>query len=294
MATHLNLLLGGLFYSATLFLVACGLQLIFGVQKIVNLTCGSFYALGAYFGITVAGLVLPLGWPPQLVLLALVVGGAAAGLVAIPLERLLRPVYRRDPSYQLLLTFGLLLMFQDVFRFFWGATPRTIDGSLYAAFGFVDLQGSRVAVYNLIVIAASAFIAMALWAFLQRTRLGRIVRATAENRQMTEAMGVNTSRIFTAVFAIGCMLGTLGGALVAPTTAASLEMSAELVVAAFAVVVIGGLGSMFGALAGAVIVGLMKIAGLIFYPEAEVLAIYLVVLAVLLFKPEGLLGRKTA
>ena len=117
MATHLNLLLGGLFYSATLFLVACGLQLIFGVQKIVNLTCGSFYALGAYFGITVAGLVLPLGWPPQLVLLALVVGGAAAGLVAIPLERLLRPVYRRDPSYQLLLTFGLLLMFQDVFRF---------------------------------------------------------------------------------------------------------------------------------------------------------------------------------
>lgn len=294
MGTYLTLLLGGLFYSATLFLVACGLQLVFGVQKIINLTCGSFYALGAYFGITVANALLSLGVSPPFALPLAVLGGAAAGLVAIPLERLLRPVYRRNESYQLLLTFGLLLMFQDVFRYFWGATPRTLDGALYAAYGSIEVLGGRLAIYNLIVIAASGLIALGLWAFLNRTRTGRIVRATAENRQMAEAMGIDTARIYAAVFAIGCMLGTLGGALVVPTAAASLDMAAELVVAAFAVVVIGGLGSMFGALAGAVVVGLMKIASLMIYPEAEVLAIYVVVVAILLLEPEGLFGRRLA
>ena len=262
----------------------------FGVQKIVNLACGSFYALGAYFGITAVGAAVGLGLPPLLFLPVLILAGLLIGLVGLPIERLLSVVYRRDESYQLLLTFGLLLMFQDVFRFVWGATPRTMDG-VYMAYGTAEILGTRVPAYNLLVIAASLVVAAALGLFLQRTKTGRIVRATAENRDMAEGLGVNASRIFALVFTVGCMLGTVGGALVVPSSAASLEMAVELVVESFAVVVIGGLGSMRGALVGALIVGLMRGAAISFMPEMELLSIYIVVVAVLILRPAGLFGK---
>jgi branched-chain amino acid transport system permease protein len=205
----------------------------------------------------------------------------------------LRAVYRRDESYQLLITFGLLLMFQDVFRFTWGATPRTMDNA-YLVYGVADILGVRVPTYNLLVIAASISIAITLGLFLQRTRTGRIVRATAENRDMAEGLGVNVSKIFALVFTVGCMLGTVGGALVVPSSAASLEMAVELVVEAFAVVVIGGLGSMSGALVGALIVGLMRAVSIAVMPEMELLSVYLVVVAILILKPAGLFGKVTA
>lgn len=285
-----DIVLGGAFHAAILFLVAAGLQLVFGVQKIVNLACGSFYALGAYFGITAVGAAVGLGLPPLLFLPVLILAGLLIGLVGLPIERLLSVVYRRDESYQLLLTFGLLLMFQDIFRFVWGATPRTMDG-VYMAYGTADILGARVPAYNLLVIFASLAIAAALGLFLQRTKTGRIVRATAENRDMAEGLGVNASRIFALVFTVGCMLGTVGGALVVPSSAASLEMAVELVVESFAVVVIGGLGSMRGALVGALIVGLMRAAAIAFMPEMELLSIYVVVVAVLILRPAGLFGK---
>lgn len=285
-----DIVLGGAFHAAILFLVAAGLQLVFGVQKIVNLACGSFYALGAYFGITAVGAAVGLGLPPLLFLPVLILAGLLIGLVGLPIERLLSVVYRRDESYQLLLTFGLLLMFQDVFRFIWGATPRTMDG-VYMAYGTAEILGARVPAYNLLVIVASLVVAAALGLFLQRTKTGRIVRATAENRDMAEGLGVNASRIFALVFTVGCMLGTVGGALVVPSSAASLEMAVELVVESFAVVVIGGLGSMRGALVGALIVGLMRAAAITFMPEMELLSIYIVVVAVLILRPAGLFGK---
>lgn len=285
-----DIVLGGAFHAAILFLVAAGLQLVFGVQKIVNLACGSFYALGAYFGITAVGAAVGLGLPPLLFLPVLILAGLLIGLVGLPIERLLSVVYRRDESYQLLLTFGLLLMFQDVFRFVWGATPRTMDG-VYMAYGTAEILGTRVPAYNLLVITASLVVAAALGLFLQRTKTGRIVRATAENRDMAEGLGVNASRIFALVFTVGCMLGTVGGALVVPSSAASLEMAVELVVESFAVVVIGGLGSMRGALVGALIVGLMRGAAISFMPEMELLSIYIVVVAVLILRPAGLFGK---
>ena len=285
-----DIVLGGAFHAAILFLVAAGLQLVFGVQKIVNLACGSFYALGAYFGITAVGAAVGLGLPPLLFLPVLILAGLLIGLVGLPIERLLSVVYRRDESYQLLLTFGLLLMFQDVFRFIWGATPRTMDG-VYMAYGTAEILGTRVPAYNLLVITASLVVAAALGLFLQRTKTGRIVRATAENRDMAEGLGVNASRIFALVFTVGCMLGTVGGALVVPSSAASLEMAVELVVESFAVVVIGGLGSMRGALVGALIVGLMRGAAISFMPEMELLSIYIVVVAVLILRPAGLFGK---
>lgn len=293
MTGFIDIVLGGTFHAAILFLVAAGLQLVFGVQKIVNLACGSFYALGAYFGITAVAVAVKLGLPPVMFFPVLILAGLAIGLVGLPIERVLRTVYRRDESYQLLITFGFLLMFQDVFRFTWGATPRTMD-NVYMAYGVADIFGVRVPTYNLLVIAASIAIALALGMFLQRTRIGRIVRATAENRDMAEGLGVNASKIFALVFTVGCMLGTVGGALVVPSSAASLDMAVELVVEAFAVVVIGGLGSMRGALVGALIVGLMRAASIAIMPEMELLSVYLVVVAILILRPAGLFGKATA
>jgi branched-chain amino acid transport system permease protein len=293
MTELVDVVLGGTFHAAVLFLVAAGLQLVFGVQKIVNLACGSFYALGAYFGITAVGLALKLGMPPLLFFPVLIVAGLAIGLVGLPIERVLRTIYRRDESYQLLITFGFLLMFQDVFRFLWGATPRSMD-NVYMAYGTAHVWGVRVPTYNLLVIAASLVIAAGLGLFLERTKTGRIVRATAENRDMAEGLGVNASKIFSLVFTVGCMLGTVGGALVVPSSAASLDMAVELVVEAFAVVVIGGLGSMRGALVGALIVGLMRAASISLMPELEMLSVYLVVVVVLVARPAGLFGKATA
>ena len=289
----IDVILGGAFHAAVLFLVAAGLQLVFGVQKIINLACGSFYALGAYFGITAVGVAMSFGLPAATFFPVLIVAGLLIGLIGFPIERVLRAVYRRDESYQLLITFGLLLMFQDVFRFTWGATPRTMDNA-YLVYGVADILGVRVPTYNLLVIAASIGIAITLGLFLQRTRTGRIVRATAENRDMAEGLGVNVSKIFALVFTVGCMLGTVGGALVVPSSAASLEMAVELVVEAFAVVVIGGLGSMSGALVGALIVGLMRAVSIAVMPEMELLSVYLVVVAILILKPAGLFGKVTA
>jgi len=290
MVAFANILIGGLFHAAVLFLVAAGLQLVFGVQKIVNLACGSFYALGAYFGITFIGYVMAAGLSPWLIMPGLVVAGIALGFIGPPIERLLRSVYSRDESFQLLLTFALVLIFQDVFRFVWGSNPRSLD-SAYLIYGVINAREFSVPVYNLLVIAAAIATAAGLGAFLQRTNYGRILRATAENRAMAEALGVDVRRVYAVVFTVGVVLGTTAGALVVPTAAASLDMAIDFVIEAFAVVVIGGLGSMRGALVGALIVGLIRAYAIVLYPEAEVLAIYLIVIAVLLLRPAGLFGR---
>ena len=290
MSGFANILLGGIFHAAVLFLVAAGLQLVFGVQKIVNLACGSFYALGAYFGITFLTTALHAGMPSWLMLPALLVAGMLMAIVAPPIERLLRTVYDRDESFQLLLTFALLLMFQDVIRFIWGANPQSLD-NVYLVYGKVTAGDLSVPVYNLLVIAAAFGTAVGIGQLLQRTNYGRLLRATAENRAMAEALGVDVGRVYAVVFTLGTMLGTIGGALVVPTAAASLDMSVEVVIEAFAVVVIGGLGSMAGALVGAMLVGLIRAVSLVVYPEFEILAIYLIVIGVLLFRPTGLLGK---
>jgi len=285
-----DILIGGVFHAAVLFLVAAGLQLVFGVQKIVNLACGSFYALGAYFGISAVKWAIAAGTPVGLFLPVLILSGIALGVIGPFIEALLRTVYHRDESFQLLLTFALVLMFQDVLRFFWGANPQEL-GNLSMGYGKLAVGAVQVPTYNVLVILASILIAIGIGALLQRTRYGRILRATAENREMSQALGVNVRWMYSIVFTLGTILGTVGGALVVPTAAASLDMPVELVVEAFAVVVIGGLGSMRGALIGALIVGLLRALAIRYYAELEMLAIYLVVIAVLIARPMGLHGK---
>jgi branched-chain amino acid transport system permease protein len=236
---------------------------------------------------------LAVGWPAPLFLPVLLAAGLALAVIGPVIERLLRPIYDRDESFQLLLTFALVLMFEDVIRFVWGTAPHQL-GNVYLVYGQVRVGALTVPTYNLIVIACGAAIAIGMGWLLARTRFGRIVRATAENREMAEAMGVDMARVYTRVFTLGVALGTVGGALVIPATAAVNEMGIELIVEAFAVVVIGGLGSMRGAFAGALVVGVVKAVAIATWPEVEMLAIYVIVIAVLALRPAGLFARATA
>jgi branched-chain amino acid transport system permease protein len=281
MTNVVNILMGGVFHASILFLVAAGLQVVFGVQKVFNLACGSFYALGAYFGVSAVQWYAGAGGPPALFVVALIAAGLLIGLTGVVVERgLLSFVYERDETFQLLLTFAVVLMMEDLIRMTWGTAPVSTSG-LYP-------------VYNLVVIAASLVIALGIGWLLTRTAFGRIIRATADNREMAEALGVDMRRVYAKVFTLGTTLGTLGGALVIPATAAMSEMGVELIVEAFAVVVIGGLGSMRGALVGALIVGLLRALAISWYPALEMLIIYLIVITVLVFRPRGLFGGATA
>lgn len=293
MSSFLNVVMAGVFQAAVLFLVAAGLQLIFGVQRIFNLACGVIYALGAYVGVTVTTWALANGLSVYLFPAVLVLAGLVIGLIGIPMERLMRTIYKRPESFQLLLTFAVMLIIQDALRFFWGADPQQLE-NVSMVFGTLSLLGAEMPTYNAMVIAAAILLAAGMAYFLGRTSAGKILRATAESWEVSAAMGVNVTRMYVLVFTLGTMLSTIGGALVIPTAAASLEMGVALVVEAFAVVVIGGLGSMKGALVGALVVGLVRSAALVFYPEAEILAIYVIVLGVLIWKPSGLYGRVAA
>src|SRR5437899_3578769 len=291
MTAHVvNVVLSGVFHASILFLVSAGLQVVFGVQKIFNLACGSFYALGAYVGVSAVGWYAGAGGPPALFIVPLALAGLAVGAVGVVVERgLLSFVYDRDETFQLLLTFAVVLMMEDAIRLTWGTAPRSTAG-LYLAYGQVRLLGATVPVYNLVVIGASLAIALAIGWLLTRTAFGRIMRATADNREMAEALGVDMRRVSAKVFTLGAALGTLGGALVIPATAAMSEMGIELIVEAFAVVVIGGLGSMRGAFVGALAVGILRSIAISVYPELEMLLIYFIVIVVLVLRPRGLFG----
>jgi branched-chain amino acid transport system permease protein len=181
-------------------------------------------------------------------------------------------------------------MIEDVIRLIWGTSIHQTSKSVYVMMGKIKFLGATIPVYNLIVIAASLAIAGGMGYIIGRTRFGRIMRATAANSEMSQAIGININTLYVKVFTLGTVLGTIGGALVVPTIAAVPAMALDLIVVAFAVVVIGGLGSMKGAFVGALLTGILKSISIAVYPELEMLLIYLIVILVLVFKPQGLYG----
>jgi branched-chain amino acid transport system permease protein len=205
---------------------------------------------------------------------------------------MLKFIYGRDVHFQLLLTFALVLIMEDLIRMTWGSSPQSTKG-LYLVYGQLDLFGAIIPVYNLVVIFTSLVIAALIGFMLYRTKFGKIIRASAESSEMSEALGINMKSVNLKVFTLGTVLGTLGGALVIPAISAMPDMGVELIVLAFAVVVIGGLGSMKGAFVGALVVGVLKSITISFYPELEIFVIYLIVIGVLVYKPQGLFGRGT-
>jgi branched-chain amino acid transport system permease protein len=283
-------LLNSLLYASVLFLIAGGLSLIYGVMRIVNLAHGNLYAFGAYVAAWAAGLVIagmPAGWG-YLVLGAGPVAAAALGAVLEP--TLLRPLYRRAEEYQLLITFGLLLILEDVMRLVWGPYPLSVS-ALFEALGSLPIGEAIYPGYNLAVIVVGGLAAAGLWAFVYRTQFGVVLRATSQNMRMASALGVNVNRVYVQAFTLGCFMAGLGGAIVVPQQGAVLGMGPDALILAFVVVVIGGLGSLEGALVGALMVGIVREAGITFFPEIELAVLYLMAAIVLLVRPAGLFGR---
>ena len=282
--------LNSLFYASILFLIACGLTLVYGVMRIVNMAHGNLYALGAYVAAWSVGLVAG-SVPPAALFLLLLVGAAAAALAGAILEpTMLRPLYRRAEEYQLLITFGLLLILEDLLRLVWGPYPLTAS-ALSDALGSVTILGATYPGYNLFVIVIGAVSAAGLRAFVYKTRFGIMLRATSQDMRMAAALGVNVKRVYVQAFAIGCFMAGLGGAVVMPISGAVLGMGVEALILAFVVVVIGGLGSLEGALAGALIVGALRTLGITYFAEVELAVLYLIAAIVLFVRPAGLFGR---
>ena len=284
-------LLNSLLYASVLFLIAGGLSLIYGVMRIVNLAHGNLYAVGAYATAWAVSRVLGSGEPSLMLYLLLPVGAvAAAALGAILEPTLLRPLYKRAEEYQLLITFGLLLILEDLLRFVWGPYPLSAS-SLFEALGSLSIGEFIYPTYNLAVIVVCGIAAAALWAFIYKTRFGVILRATSQNMRMASAIGVNVNRVYVQAFTIGCFMAGLGGAVIVPSQGAVLGMGVDALILAFVVVVVGGLGSLEGALVGALIVGLVREAGIALFPEIELAVLYLIAAIVLLVRPAGLFGR---
>jgi branched-chain amino acid transport system permease protein len=287
--------LNSFFYAAVLFLIASGLSLIYGVMRIVNLTHGTLYALGAYVSAWAVGGAVGHAVGGSLglagLLLLLPVGALAVAAVGAVLEpTLLRPLYRRPEEYLLLITFGLLMILEDVIKFLFGGNPLTA-GSIMDHMGSIRIAQLIYPVYNLFVIALGLVAAVFLWWFIYRTRFGVMLRATSQDRRMAGALGLDVSKVYIQAFALGCFIAGLGGAIVVPSQAAVLGMGVDALILAFVVVVIGGLGSLEGALVGAILVSFVRTAGIQFFPEIELAVLYLIAAAVLLIRPTGLFGK---
>ena len=288
-------ILNSIFYAAVLFLISAGLSLIYGVMRIVNLAHGTFYALGAYVSAWAVGTAFGAGatglWTLAGQLLLLPIGAIAIALVGAVIEpTLLRPLYRRPEEYILLITFGLLMILEDVMKLLFGGTPLSA-GSIMDSMGSLRIGSLFYPTYNVVVILVGILAAFGLWWFIYRTRFGIILRATSQDRRMASALGLNVSLVYVSAFAIGCFMAGLGGAIIVPTQTAVLGMGIDALVLAFVVVVIGGLGSLQGALVGALIVSFVRTAGIQFFPEVELAVLYLIAAAVLLVRPTGLFGR---
>jgi branched-subunit amino acid ABC-type transport system permease component len=277
-------ILNGLSYGVLLFLLSVGLTLIFGMLDVVNLAHGSFYMLGAYAGL---GLIATSGnfWL-ALVGAPLVVGGIGAFV-----ERsCLRPLYRRSPLDQVLLTFGFIYLFEDLVKWMWGGRIRSIPGPAIFS-GSVTLFGATVPSYRLFVIVFGLLVAAALWLMIERTRLGAVIRAGVFDAEMAAGMGINIQRVFTGVFAFGAALGGLSGVIAGPIQSAYPAMGSEILVRTLIVVVVGGLGSLKGSLVGSLVIGQAETFGKAWLPDAAMLIIFVVMALILLLRPQGLFGR---
>lgn len=284
-------LMNGLSFGMNLFIISAGLTLILGVLRVLNFAHGAFFMLGGYVSYSLVNLLdfTPLGfW------LAVLGSAVTLGALAWVIERtMLRHLYGRDHLYQLLFTFALVLLIGDLVKIIWGSSilsvsfPPGLDGA-------TNLGISYYPSYRILLCVIGVGVAIGLWYFVNRTRAGRLVRAATQDREMLEALGIDVGRIYLAVFVTGSALAGLGGALAAPAVALAPGMDAEIIVECFIIVIIGGLGSLAGAFLGALILGLLTSFGILLVPDFEIVLIYLMMIAILMVRPWGLLGKPEA
>lgn len=284
-AAVIQQILVGLSKTTILFIVSSGLSLVLGVLRIPNVFHGSLYMIGAFLAYTFATLLADAGgfW------IALILAPLGVAFVSLIIERgLFCRLYEREHLMLLLFTFAFMLVFGDLVKLVWGSDYRSMPPP--AVFeGFYSIIGLPFPRYNLFLLIVGPLVALGLWFLTNKTKIGKISRAAAVDREMVAAVGINVSWVFAAVFIIGCFLAGLGGALVAPTQNITQGMDHAIIIEAFLIVIIGGLGNIWGALLGALIFGLTDAIGVLLWPQFAIVFPYAAVVAVLLFRPRGLL-----
>lgn len=290
--TAFFVLTDGLVYAAYLFIVAIGLTLIFGVMKILNVAHGSFYAFGAYGAAAAIGVYSTMDLPVALGFLFMILVAMAIGMVlGIILERgILRLVYGKDEVIIVLVTYAVFLILEDVIVLIWGTGSYAAYWPMTAA-GNIEIGDLVLSNYDIILVAIAAVLAFFAYWTLKFTRYGRLLATVMFDRETAAAFGINVRFVYTATFVIGAMLGALGGAVMAPKISVTLGIGVEVIVLAFAVVAIGGMGSIGGALVGAVIVGVCRAAAVHLVPQIELFVVYGVMALVLIIRPYGLFVR---
>lgn len=280
--------LGGLTTAMFLFLIASGLSLIFGVLRVLNFAHGSFYMLGAYLAWQIMHLIGP---GPGTFWLAALGAAAAVALIGVVIEHfLLRHLYGREELYQLLFTYALVLILADAAKLLWGTQQLSVSRPASLG-GAIQVFGAILPTYNLFIMILGPGIALGIWFLLHRTTVGRMVRAAALDREMLGALGGNVGRLYAGTFAAGSFLAGLGGALVTPIRTIAPGMDVEIIVEAFIVVVIGGLGSLWGTLLGAIIYGQFLAFGILIFPRFSIFAVFALMAIILIVRPWGLFGR---
>jgi branched-subunit amino acid ABC-type transport system permease component len=269
-----------------LFIVSAGLSFVLGVLRVPNVFHGSLYMIGAFSAFSIAR---ALGAHPGGFWAALLVAPAVAAVVGLVVERVaLSRLYDREHLMLILFTFGVMLILNDLVKLTWGPDYRSVvpPPALQGAFSFGGVPLPR---YSALLLIAGPLVALALWLFTHRTRLGKIARAAAVDRETVGILGIDVSRVLAVAFLVGCFLAGLGGALVAPTTSITLGMDHAIIVEAFLIVTIGGLGNIWGALVGALLFGLTQSVGLLVWPQFSIVFPYAATVLVLLLRPTGLL-----
>jgi branched-chain amino acid transport system permease protein len=277
--------LNALSQAALLFFLGCGLTLIFGIMRIVNFAHGAFFMLGAYVGWSAVGLTGSF-WA-ALICAPILVGGFGAAFEM----GLLRRLYGRDGHAFLMVTFGLTLIMGEAIRLIWGVNALQVEIPKLLS-GIVFILDEPFPIYRLFLAGAGIVVAIGIWQFLERTRLGLLIRATSQNAEMVHALGTDVRLVRSAVFGIGCGLAGIGGVLAAPMVTASLGMAPNAVIDTFVIVIIGGMGSFLGSMIGAVLVAFVQVFGSYFFPDFAMSFMYLIMATILVFRPGGLLGKE--
>ncbi len=276
----------GLSRAMILFIVCSGLSFVLGVLRVPNVAHGSLYMIGAFSAFSIFSL---LGGGAVAFWMALIFAPFVVAIVSLIAERaLFRHLYQREHLMLLLFTFALMLIFGDLVKIIWGAEYRSIMAPEFLR-GAFPLFGASLPRYNVFLLIVGPLVAIGLWLFTNKTKIGKIARAAAVDMEMVGAIGINVSWVFAFAFVLGCFLAGMGGALVAPTISITIGMDHDLIIEAFLIVVIGGLGNMWGAMVGSLIFGLTQSFGVLFLPQFAIVFPYTAVVIVLLIRPKGLL-----
>jgi branched-subunit amino acid ABC-type transport system permease component len=279
--------ISGLSRAMVLFLMASGLTIVFGVMRVINFAHGAFYMLGAYLAFTLTSLMAPsLGFWAALLIVPTIVSLVGALVEVV----LLRRIYEKEHLLQILLTYSLIFVFNDGVKLLWGGEMRIVTLPEILK-GFVTFFGHRFPLYYFFIIGVGITVCVLLWLLLKKTRFGKLIRASAEHKDMVGLLGYNVSVLFSLVFIMATWLGGLAGAVIAPTVRLSLGMDMEIIIECFIVVIVGGLGNIWGALLGALITGQIYAFGILVMPHYAMAFLFALAALIILFRPYGLLGK---